>query len=511
MANTTDTVAPEEILRGIIDGTIPELEDDLVTTISDYRMFQKPQVSRIDLQNVTSIKSYAFNNCPKLEELYLPELKTMPGGYTGVIGSSPIHYLAFPKITSTVDSGFLSQSHNMYGLDFGTSGTAKIPGGNGTLGGNRLYMLILRSNTIVPAESSLSTNIFKGGSPFCNGGIKGGGTVYIPKVLYDHLNDGTSLDYYSATNWSAAKTWSYFHFAQIEGSRFEFYNVDGTLVDESVTPDSISATLDNNPGLRFYEDMDVAFLKEHLTVTATFGQTTVDLFKEWYDLEGTLSEGVNVITVTHRGKTTSFTVNVSDNPLPEDYTPVGYVYGYNAQYVNTGIAENNARFYAEYGFRETSRIGGNSCGHILSSTNVRYPKIYNQNSWATSYGTATESTISYPNWDLHSVYHVTADYEDTGEITVNGETIGNASLSGTTLSANNKLYLMTLGSSTGTANAFAGKVFYMRLYQNDVLAHDYVPCINPSNVPGFYDTVAGAFLGSSSSTAFTNPLPMLWA
>ena len=65
-------------------------------------------------------------------------------------------------------------------------------------------------------------------TPFKNGG--GGGTIYIPKALYDHLGDGTSLDYKSATNWSTVDGYGTITWAQIEGSEFEQYYADGTPI-----------------------------------------------------------------------------------------------------------------------------------------------------------------------------------------------------------------------------------------------------------------------------------------
>lgn len=48
-----------------------------------------------------------------------------------------------------------------------------------------------------------------------------GGTIYIPKVLYDHLGDGTSLDYKAATNWSTVDGYGAITWAKIEGSAYE--------------------------------------------------------------------------------------------------------------------------------------------------------------------------------------------------------------------------------------------------------------------------------------------------
>ena len=59
-------------------------------------------------------------------------------------------------------------------------------------------------------------------------GLSADSTVYIPKVFYDHLGDGTADDYKNATNWTGKAntvTW-----AQIEGSYYETHYGDGTEI-----------------------------------------------------------------------------------------------------------------------------------------------------------------------------------------------------------------------------------------------------------------------------------------
>ena len=78
-----------------------------------------------------------------------------------------------------------------------------------------LNTLILRRTSITTLGS---TNTFSS-TPFASGGS--GGTIYIPKVLYDHLGDGTSSDYQSASNWSTLHGYGTITWAKIEGSQYE--------------------------------------------------------------------------------------------------------------------------------------------------------------------------------------------------------------------------------------------------------------------------------------------------
>ena len=86
-----------------------------------------------------------------------------------------------------------------------------------------LQTIILRGTSV----TAIAANAFNA-SRFSNGGS--GGTIYIPKALYDHLGDGTALDYKAATNWSTVDGYGTITWAQIEGSQYENYYVDGTPI-----------------------------------------------------------------------------------------------------------------------------------------------------------------------------------------------------------------------------------------------------------------------------------------
>ena len=97
-------------------------------------------------------------------------------------------------------------------------------GGSCFLNTNTLKELILRADSVTPLGNLNSFN----GTPFASGGS--GGTIYIPKALYDHLGDGTALDYKSATNWSTMDGYGTITWAKIEGSYYETHYADGTVI-----------------------------------------------------------------------------------------------------------------------------------------------------------------------------------------------------------------------------------------------------------------------------------------
>ena len=81
MANTTDTMTPEEILRGIINGTLTELEDDGVTAIGARKFHNRTALTRVSFPNFNgSIGEYAFNGCTNLTSANFPNVTSI-GAY----------------------------------------------------------------------------------------------------------------------------------------------------------------------------------------------------------------------------------------------------------------------------------------------------------------------------------------------------------------------------------------------------------------------------------------------
>lgn len=188
----------ESALDGVIAGTITSYENPTRTTLVDS-MFRANFWNKI-----TTFKAHAVTTTQNY---------SMYG-----IGAKNV---AFPNLT-TLNAAFNSCA-KIEKLDIGT-GVSQIVA-NAFNAANKLDTLILRrSSSIVSlaATSAFSNDHFK------NGGT--GGTIYIPKVLYDHLGDNSSLDYKKATNWITVNGYGTITWAQIEGSIYETQYADGTAI-----------------------------------------------------------------------------------------------------------------------------------------------------------------------------------------------------------------------------------------------------------------------------------------
>ena len=191
----------------------------------------------LTLPNVTAFKgNQNFQGSTGLKRVYFPN-------YTGTLPNelcynNTITELVFaPKASCGNNPNGKGVVTYVFNIVSGTnclsnSNALKTVDCNQMLNMNRtFYSGCPNVDTLILRSTSLSTmswtNAFDS-TPFANGGS--GGTIYIPKSLYDHLGDGTSLDYKAATNWSTIDGYGTITWAKIEGSQYENYYADGTPI-----------------------------------------------------------------------------------------------------------------------------------------------------------------------------------------------------------------------------------------------------------------------------------------
>ena len=169
-------------MTGITSITAPN-----VGTLREQIFSSCTGLQSISFANALSVNStQQFLGCTSLTSVDLPKLTT-PGGNM-FQGCTNLEVVDFPKVTR------MNVSRLFYGC-------------------TKLKTLILRSTSVVSLSNDVFTN-----TPFGSGGS--GGTVYIPKSLYDALGTGTN-DYTATANWSTLYTGGTVTFAKIEGSIYE--------------------------------------------------------------------------------------------------------------------------------------------------------------------------------------------------------------------------------------------------------------------------------------------------
>lgn len=190
-------------------------------TAADFTDFTKP-TGRVEFNQVAfNINSQPFACRTGITELYGPNYNNT-ANHTGIFREmTNLQYAVFPKATRFYNACF-----------YGCSKLEAIDWFGGGTGGTMIWtncpklttMVIRKSNGI----SALASNNAFNNTPFRSGGA--GGTIYIPKVLYDELGTGSSLDYKAATNWATYDAYGTITWAQIEGSIYETQYADGTPI-----------------------------------------------------------------------------------------------------------------------------------------------------------------------------------------------------------------------------------------------------------------------------------------
>lgn len=214
---------------GIAANTEPSGDIEIgVATIAARAIDGKP-ITTVRSETVTTIEEYGLAYNTNLTSVYFPYASV--GQYS---------FINNTYMTEAVVSGCASykagsfsgctrlQTVDMTGL---TSAGRYITGQTFTACA-ALDTIILRHSSIVTLQNANGFTNTK----FASGGT--GGTIYIPKSLYDHLGDGTANDYKAATNWSTIDGYGTITWKSIESTHTDpnapidltLYYADGTPI-----------------------------------------------------------------------------------------------------------------------------------------------------------------------------------------------------------------------------------------------------------------------------------------
>ena len=205
-------------LVDFIEGNLTTFEDSEITKVRANVFMGYSRLTEISLPNCTHVGNSAFHSCTGLTKLYLPKVEVVDTTNAFYAVTCP---LVLPSIKGTTYNRLTQFKGTVIDLGKGDYYIGAYTFNNCT----NLTNIILRKETI-PGLDNANAVV---NTPFKSGGT--GGEIYIPKVLYDHLGDGSALDYKSATNWSTVDGYGTITWMQIEGSQYENYYADGTPIE----------------------------------------------------------------------------------------------------------------------------------------------------------------------------------------------------------------------------------------------------------------------------------------
>jgi hypothetical protein len=156
------------------------------------------------------------------------------------------------------------------------------------------------------------------------------------------------------------------HVAYTDQNGLTYYNAFRDALDSSTptpTPTLSSIRASFNPGTAtIYESTSLDSLKQYLTVTATYSDSSTETVASTdYTLSGTLTAGTSTITVSYGGKTTTFTVTVTASPAT--LSSISAVLNLNGNIVRDGDSLDSLKQYltvtATYSDSSTAVVNAN--------------------------------------------------------------------------------------------------------------------------------------------------------
>lgn len=214
----------DDSLEKFLRGTLGDYSNENVTTIGAYAFYRYAGgAENLRFPNATSIGTSAFYLSNIGPVFFAPKASLNSDCFYGAPNIQVCVSKASNFNGNSRTFGKYAGTHKLATVDFTGPSTFGICG-KMFENANLFNTLILRGSSIFKLYA---TSAFTG-TPFASGGT--GGTIYIPKALYDHLGDGTADDYKAATNWSTINGYGTITWAKIEGSIYENAYADGTPI-----------------------------------------------------------------------------------------------------------------------------------------------------------------------------------------------------------------------------------------------------------------------------------------
>lgn len=170
---------------------------------------------------VTTIGQYTFQGCKSLTTVHLPRTNLQAFVF---LDASAVEFLFLPSATA-IGMGSFQRCTNLQTIIL--PAMRSLNAGNVFVGDANLKTIVLGYDSVVDCNASMF-----GQTPFASGGS--GGDIYIPKALYDHLGDGSNLDYLHHTRWNTFNGYGTITWKQIEGSEYETYMPNGQKYNEEM-------------------------------------------------------------------------------------------------------------------------------------------------------------------------------------------------------------------------------------------------------------------------------------
>lgn len=179
--------------------------------------------------------------------------------------------------------------------------------------------------------------------------------------------------------------------------------------------------------------------------------------------------------------------------LPEGYTELEYIESSGKQYIDTGFKPNqNTRIIADMKLEDKTSTSV-LFGSRVSVSSLRYEFLSASGLFYSPYNTSAGSTMT------STLNKILID-KNKNVTSVDNNIF--STFSTATFQCNWNLYLFAVNNNgIANLNTYA-KLYSCKIYDNDVLIRNFIPCKNPSGIIGLYDTVNSQFYKNLGTGTF---------
>ena len=196
--------------------------------------------------------------------------------------------------------------------------------------------------------------------------------------------------------------------------------------------------------------------------------------------------------------------------IPDDYVQLSYIESTGEQYIATGVSASASKTRMIFKMQPTQ---------LSSSEESKRDCFYGTNNGSLTFEHLNKDSTSLTFWKIgeenylgeHKGMEVNHDseyditYDNNGTMIVKGAY--NSVIDYTGSLPDERYSFIFFSDGNGCSSSM--RLFYLKIYQNDELIRNYIPCYNKNNNKiGLYDTVNGIFYTNNGSGTFKKGLEM---
>lgn len=180
-----------------------------------------------------------------------------------------------------------------------------------------------------------------------------------------------------------------------------------------------------------------------------------------------------------------------EKPIPDGYTQLEYIESTGSQYIDTGFKPSgSSRIVCDF---QPLSTGMWIYGARHAASDRTFMTVAMSDNYRSDYNNSYSLNIQY---DMS--LRVTID-KNKGSMTIGNQTV---SYSNAVFVCEYNLYIFA-GNSAGIPSTFSKmKLYSCKIYDDNILVRDFIPCKNKTGAVGLYDTVNGVFYSNSGTGTF---------